>query len=586
MSEFQQHAEQGEAYLRASRPDLAIPEYRQALAQAPEGVAKMYLSNTLARVLDLQGEREGAAAQFRKTLEVPHDGEAPALQQQAVALNNLGRLSLPEEPGSAIQYFDQAIEIFGGLSEASPEFGTHLAHSHMARGEAYYLSEKYWFAKKDYKAAIGLRKEYGEALSDEMRALAHYQLGAIYTDEFNGHDARTHYQHALDLYTAAMESDPRKYQPLVAACLNNLAVTLMQMEEYDKALTRYQETLEQYEQLSAERPGVFRPYLASTYANTGVLLADRMKKYPEALRANEQAMAHYRDLAEAHPERYTHYLATACHNAGIYTLETPSWPQAEAHLSRALALRRELEEKQPGAFAADYCATALNLLEYYQRKIEADKDITYKEKGLALLKDTSAYLQALPDLPATENMTGDFRYFQNYFEAVDAQEVRTLDILQKIRVWDTEIDSTLEVDEKSIFQDKILGAIRDFYQDYPDNKVLLRHYVLALNNRAWLHLCKGAVSRARALLQEGQELGAALPALACNLVHADLLEGRTTRAGQGYRALFGQRNASGTDFREVVEKDLLKLESYGVLSVPARDLMDSLGIRSKGAASS
>ncbi len=582
MSEFQQHAEQGEAYLRASRPDLAIPEYRQALALSPDGASKMYLSNTLARVLDLQGEREEASGQFRQTLEIPHDGEAPALQQQAVALNNLGRLSLPHDPVRAVEYFDQAIDIFGELSGSSPDFTTHLAHSHMARGEAYYLDKKYWFAKKDYKAAIGLRKQYGEALGDEMRALAHYQLGAIYSDEFNGHDARTHYQRALDLYTSAMESDPGKYRPLVAACLNNLAVTLMQMEEYDKAIARYRETLRQYKLLCEDRPEVFRPYLASTYANTGVLLADRMKKHEEAIEANAQAMALYRDLAETHPERYTHYLATAYHNAGIYTLETPSWPGAAPYLSRALALRRELDEKEPGAFGADFCATALNLLEFYQRKLEDEKDIAFKGHGLSLLEETAAYLEGLSETPATENMKGDFRYFQEYFEGVDEEEVRTLDILQKIRAWDLEIDSTLEVDEKSGYQDRILEAFRGFFQDYPDNKVLLKPYTVALNNRAWLHLCKGAVNEARTLLRKAEELGATLPALDCNRAHCDLLEGKTGRAGEGYQALYGQRNASGTDFREVVEKDLLKLESYGVLPLPAADLMASLGLPAKG----
>jgi tetratricopeptide (TPR) repeat protein len=582
MNDFEQYLNKAEQHLKASRPDLAVPEYRNALSAAPPGEIRMYLSNTLARILELQGNKNEAASQFLQTLDAGEGDGTEALDQQAIAFNNLGRLSLPDDPKTGIGYFDKAIAIYEDLCEETPDYNTHLAHTLMARGEAYYLLEKYWYSKKDYKAALELKKEGGHALSDEMRALAYYQLGGIYTDEFNGHDARTNYQKALELYRDAMESEPKKYRPLVAACLNNLAVTLIQMEEYDNAAAYYENTLEHYQALSTERPEVFRPYLASTYANIGVLLADKMKEYSRAYQANENAMNLYRDLAETHPERYTHYLATAYHNAGIYTLETPSWPQAASFLSRALSLRRELEEKEKGAFRADFCATALNLLEFYQRKLEEEKNLDFKARGLDLLKETSVYLKDLPQLPATENMKNDFRYFEEYFNGVDEEEVRTLDILQKIRTWDLEIDSTLVVDEKKGFQDKILGSLKDFYRDFPANKVLLKPYGLALNNAAWLHLCKGETTRARELLEEGRTLGLTLPALACNMAHCDLMEGNTATALEAYRGLFGAKDGSGKDFRKVIEKDLQKLQAIGVLPSPPAEVLSALENPAKG----
>ena len=586
MNPFEQHVYQGEEYLKASRPDLAIPEFEKALEIAPPGATKMHLNNTLARVLELEGAREQAKIQFLQTIEAPNTGEATILEQKAIALNNLGRLSLPHDPGKAIDYFEEAIGIFEELRAENPGFQTHLAHTLMARAESHYLRKKYWYSKKDYKAAIALREKDRNALSDEMLALAHYQMGAIYADEFNAHDARSNYRKALGLYLEAMESDPAKFRPLVAACMNNLAVILIQMEEYDKAVLRYEDTLEHYKTLSAERPEVFDPYLASTYANIGILYADKMHRYTEAFQANQSAMSLYKELAEAHPDRYTHYLATAYHNAGIYTLETPAWPQAEPYLSESLSLRRELESKQPGSFRADFCTTALNLLEFYQRKLEEEKDFDFKEKGLALLQEISGFLKDLPELPATQNMKSDFGYFEKYFNAVDEEEIRTLDILQKIRQWDQEIDSTLKVAEKAIFQARILGVLRDFYADFPENKVLVKPYVLALNNMAWLHLCEGQVPQARQLLKEGIGKNLKLPALQCNKAHCDLIEGQTRNAVRAYRELFGTKNESGKDFREVIEKDLRKLESYGVLPCPTSTVLTSLGIPAAGSVTS
>ncbi|MFZ9003542.1 MAG: tetratricopeptide repeat protein [Robiginitalea sp.] len=586
MNLFEQHVHQGEEYLKASRPDLAVPEFKKALELAPTGAAQMHLNNTLARVLELEGDREQAKIQFRQTLESPNTGEAAILEQMAIAFNNLGRLSLPQDPGKAIEFFEEAIEIYEDLRASNPGFQTHLAHTLMARGESYYLRNKYWYSKKDYKAAIDLRENDNNALSDEMLALAHYQLGAIYADEFNAHDARSNYQKALRLYSKAMESDPAKFRPLVAACMNNLAVVLIQLDEYDKAALRYEDTLQHYKILSAQRPEVFRPYQASTYANIGVLLADKMHRYSEAFQANENAISLYEELANIHPDRYTHYLATAYHNAGIYTLETPVWQKAEPYLSKSLAIRRDLEKMQPGSFGADFCATALNLMEFYQRKLEVEKDFSFKEKGLALLSETSGFLGDLPELPATQNMKSDFGYFENYFNAVDEEELRTLDILQKIRQWDQEIDSTLVVAEKAIFQAKILGILKDFYRDFPDNKVLKKPYVLALNNRAWLHLCEGQVPEARQLLEEGAGKNLKLPALECNLAHCDLLEDRTGEAIGTYRELFGTKNESGKDFREVIEKDLQKLESYGVLPSPSGAILASMGMPAGGSVTS
>ena len=582
MNPFEQHVYQGEEFLKASRPDLAIPEFKKALELAPTGAAQMHLNNTLARVLELEGNRDQAKIRFVKTLEAPNTGEVAILDQKAIALNNLGRLSLPQEPEKAIDYFEEAIEIYEDLQASNPRFQTHLAHTLMARGESYYLRNKYWFSKKDYKAAIDLRENDNNALSDEMLALAHYQLGAIYADEFNAHDARSNYQKALRLYSKAMESDPAKFRPLVAACMNNLAVVLIQLEEYDKAALHYEDTLRQYETLSAERPEVFRPYLASTHANIGVLLADKMHRYPEAFQANENAISLYEELADIHPDRYTHYLATAYHNAGIYTLETPVWQKAEPFLSKSLVIRRELEKKQPGSFGADFCATALNLMEFYQRKLEEEKDIGFKGKGLALIRETSGFLGGLPELPAAQNMKSDFGYFENYFNAVDEEEVRTLDILQKIRQWDQEIDSTLVVAEKAIFQAKILGVLKEFYQDFPENKVLKKPYVLAMNNMAWLHLCEGQVPEARQLLEEGAGKNLKLPALECNMAHCDLLEDRTGSAMGVYRELIGTKNESGRDFREVIEQDLQKLESYGVLPSPSGTILASIGMPAGG----
>lgn len=578
MKSFEDYITEAEHLLQSNRPEEALSDFESALKVAPTTLLKMQIGNTIARIRELTGNREGATVQFLEVLEVPESEVPEVREQRALSLNNLGRLSLPRDPKTAIGYFDQSIASYTTLSEIDSRFFTHLAHSFMARGEAYYLRKKYWYSKKDYKAALDLNRRHAEALDTDMEAMAHYQLGAIYSDEFNAYDAQSNYQKALDHYENGAVKNPRKYRPLVAACQNNLAVSHLQLEGYDKAATHYKKTLEEYQWLCQEKPETFLPYLAGTYSSLGILYADKMNRYSEALLSGQKAIALYENLSETSPDKFRHYLATAYHNCGIYALETPEWKDAASDLLRALGLRKQLAKREMQAFGADYCVTALNILEFYQRKLEVDKDIEFRMKGLELLAEIEPVLRSLPESPSTANMKNDFDFFETYFQGIDAEEIQTLGILENIRLWDQEIDSTLDLKEKATFQRQILTSLDDFFKNYPDNKALRKTFVLALNNMGWLLLCEGNTEEARKLLHRAETQKLDLPAIECNLAHCDLLEGNTSSAVSGYERLYGKKNESNTDFRKVIRQDIAKFISYNVLPEEAFKTLETAGI--------
>ena len=345
MKSFEDYITEAEHLLQSNRPEEALSDFESALKVVPTTLLKMQVGNTIARIRELTGNREGATAQFLEVLEVPESEVPEVREQRALSLNNLGRLSLPQDPKTAIGYFDQSIANYTTLSEIDGRFFTHLAHSFMARGEAYYLRKKYWYSKKDYKAALDLNRRHAEALDADMEAMAHYQLGAIYSDEFNAYDAQSNYQKALDRYEAGAVENPRKYRPLVAACQNNLAVSHLQLEGYDKAAAHYKKTLEEYQWLCQEKPETFLPYLAGTYSSLGILYADKMNRYSEALLAGQKAIALYENLSETSPDKFRHYLATAYHNCGIYALETPQWKDAASDLLKGFGIEKAVGQK-------------------------------------------------------------------------------------------------------------------------------------------------------------------------------------------------------------------------------------------------
>ena len=199
-------------------------------------------------------------------------------------------------------------------------------------------------------------------------------------------------------------------------------------------------------------------------------------------------------------------------------------------------------------------------------------------KGLQLLAEIEPVLRSLPESPSTANMKNDFDFFETYFQGIDAEEIQTLGILENIRLWDQEIDSTLDLKEKATFQRQILTSLDDFFKNYPDNKALRKTFVLALNNMGWLLLCEGNTEEARKLLHRAEIQQLNLPAIGCNLAHCDLLEGNTSGAVSGYERLYGKKNESNTDFRKVIREDIAKFISYNVLPEGASQALETAGI--------
>lgn len=95
-----------------------------------------------------------------------------------------------------------------------------------------------------------------------------------------------------------------------------------------------------FEQLSAENPSVYLPYLATSCHNVGIFYYENTykdKAEQELLRTKEI----YERLTTFAPERYTSNLADACENLGELYENTDRPEQAAAEYARAEELRKQ-----------------------------------------------------------------------------------------------------------------------------------------------------------------------------------------------------------------------------------------------------
>lgn len=486
-------------------------------------------------------------------------------EERALVLNNLGRLLLQKDAREALECFTKSCSIYTDLMGQNPAYALHLANSLMARAEAFASLKKYWEAKNDYKTAISHYQEHENEQSRLQTALAHYQLGGIYMEEFNAYDARTHYKKAIGKYLEGGATELLPQLPLLAACYNNIALAHKDLEDYEKSREAMQSALAAYKDLNDRDPETFAPYLAASFTHLAILNAEPFREFTEALRFNAEATRIYKELSEEHPDLYTHYLATAEHNAGVISAEARQWEAAEDHFERALQQRRLLEAREAGNFTADICSTALNLAEVYRHRLENPENWELREKALHLLNETQDLLAALDKSPVVENMKNDQEELVGHFRGLDLPDLHWRVTLDSIQTLESEIDGTLDLAEKKDYQQQILMNWQAFDRAFPTLERHWEEWARALNNMAWLHIMDAKPEKARPLLSRATQLAPSLLAIPCNLAHCDLLEGNSQAARHRYGELWDKPHRGDRLYGAVIRKDLKELVRRGHL---------------------
>jgi tetratricopeptide (TPR) repeat protein len=416
---FKEQINNANIFLQENELEKSIGHYEDALKMASTTKQRIDLHNVLGRLYQKTRNPQKAIMTFSTSLKLYEDSpKNDILSDKASIFNNLAFVYLETDFDLAIENYKQALKIYLTITElGNKEFYPHLANTNFALAEAYSKKTDVYNAKKHFKAAIKLYDQLPDRSPNELKASAHYHLGNIYTEEFNIFDARVNYDKALVQFQDLSLKDKKTFTPYLAAVYNNLGVTHKSMGEYQKALGNYEQALKLYRNL-ADNNDLFMPYVAATTNSLSIIYAE-LKNYDKAIEYSGKTITIYNSLADANPGEYTHYLATSLHNSGLYGFELRKLELAEEYFDQALTIRRSLALKQPEAFDADFCATALNLVELYQTKMESKVDLDLKVKCLELLNDVDGRLQKQDENRAVlKSMKSDCRYYLDYFNGV------------------------------------------------------------------------------------------------------------------------------------------------------------------------
>ncbi len=553
---FEERLQKAAVFLQEEKLQDSIDAYSEALRYSQNQEQEIALYNVLGRLYQRSKMPEKAIASFQESLKLLEaDKEKEEGAEVASVHNNLAAACLPSDVSMAISHYETALALYKKLDGTEgTSYASHRANTLFALAEALVQKGNATAAKNKYKEAIRLYESLPELIS--LKARAHYQLGILYTDEFNLFDAKTQYTKALDLYEKLAAEGDTPNTAVIAALHNNLAVTYSGLDEHPKAIAAYERALECYRELTTTHPDVFLPYVAATLSSLGILFANT-QELEKAIAYTHQTIDTYNALSDSFPEQYTHYLATALHNLGLFYFEGKNLEKASHFLNEALSLRKKMALEEPEAFGPDVCATALNLVELYQVLLEDELDMSFQSKSIALLQEVKGRLDRYEDdRLVIKNMKNDCAYYEDYFNSVSLEVLSLQYVTKKDSELREEKNGTILPSEKLIFQKELTALLEEKQRQFPLNAELNTKLAMAYNDLAWLYLRLGQAQEARTFIKKGLALDAASLELQCNLAHCYLLENKGEQALDRYTELLESNTNPQENVAAMIRKDL------------------------------
>jgi Trypsin-like peptidase domain/Tetratricopeptide repeat len=277
-------------------------------------------------------------------------------------------------------------------------------------------------------AVDGLRdRDDPESLSGLARSLNNL---AVHLGEIG------QWQRALDtareattLYRQFVHDNANAHLPHLAASLGTLARSLNGVGQRQEALETAREAAIRYRQLADNNPGAYLPDLAVSLNNLGNALSD-VGLRQEALEITREAAAHSRRLANDNPDAYLPYLAGSLNNLANRLSDVGQRQEALETAREATTRYRQLANNNPGAYLPDLAMSLNNLAGFLgtagqqQEALEIAREAVTIRRQLAD-HNPDAYLPDLAmSLSNLANRLGDVGQQQQALET--AREAATI----------------------------------------------------------------------------------------------------------------------------------------------------------------
>jgi tetratricopeptide (TPR) repeat protein len=368
--------------LRKELLETALPFFQKLVEQEsfdPDlRAARGEAFNRLGKLRDEMGERENAAADQRRAIDIlePLTAEFPAVPQygQKLALSYDAYASVLQSLGQRAQAEDQyhkAIALQEQLITAFPTeplYREDLGRSHNHLGillelksvdrSISYIGKRSDEAQAHFRKALDLR----EQLAADFPNVAKYHrdvggtlnnLAGVIQNSGNRTEAVALYEQAIHHQELALARDPKdpKSQQFLCNHHRNLAMVFGELGRWSEAADQEGKGVGGLEQLVSDYPAVlvYRTGLGDDRMNLGILL-QQLGRVDEAEAQHRKALELQKKLVAEFPSRADFYCAVggSLDNLAEVMLRTGRPDQAIALFREAIQYGKEALERDPG----------------------------------------------------------------------------------------------------------------------------------------------------------------------------------------------------------------------------------------------
>jgi tetratricopeptide (TPR) repeat protein len=367
-------------------------------------------------VVDAEYERklqelQTAGAQERERLQRERDQARAQADELARQLSEAKPGDVGIEVRRAQQLFlegqiDQALQL---VSEVRLKQQAAQAEKALAQAvQGYLLRGKLLAVKFQFNEAATAYGEAARLAPNDGTAQFEY---AYFNQSLNRFGpARQGYERALAIWRQQAEANPETYRPAVATTLNNLGVLHWDQNRYAEARAAYEEALAIQRELAKSNPETYRPDVAQTLNNLGNLHSDQHRD-AEARAAYDEALAIERALAKSNPETYRPVVARTLNNLGILHADQNRYPEARAAYEEALAIRRELAKSNPETYRPAVADTLNNLGNLHRNQNRDAEARAAYEEALAIYTEfgTKNHERFGPEVARVQQLIGGLK---------------------------------------------------------------------------------------------------------------------------------------------------------------------------------
>ncbi|MEA1936503.1 MAG: tetratricopeptide repeat protein [Patescibacteria group bacterium] len=272
--------------------------------------------------------------------------------------------------------YQKVDQLLAGFEEKNSDLIADIAKTYFLRADNFALQIKYRKAEEYYEKAVVLDDQNPGYLNDYaliLRILGEYDKAIKY------------YEKALEVYLKTTGEN----HPNTANTYNNLGIVYDSKSDYDKAIEYYKKALEIYLKTIGEN----HPDIANTYNNLGIVYRSK-GEYDKAIEYYKKALEiKLKTISENHPD-----VAGTYNNLGVAYESKGEYDKAIEYYEKAL----EIELKTLGEDHPNTAMTYNNLGNVYGSNANYDKAIKYYEKALGIY-DKSDLPENHPNIQQTKN---------------------------------------------------------------------------------------------------------------------------------------------------------------------------------------